>query len=123
MNRNEQGTPHTLAERQLRARAAVEALSPSERAAALDGLPVASQGGPVRALDAMRELHRYLYPENYPPEQRPDGARYEWSPATPEVVAAIVRDALSDDPHCRESLHRGKRAVTWIGRSTWGRMK
>lgn len=106
MNRHEQGTPHTLAERQLRARAAVEALSPSERAAALDGLALGSQGDPVCALDAMRELHRYLYPENYPPEQRPGGARYEWSPATPEVVAEIVRDALSGDPHCRESLHQ-----------------
>jgi len=49
-------------------------------------------------LDTLRELHRYLYPENYPPERRAEGARSQWSADTPEAIALIVSEALVDDP-------------------------
>ncbi|MBA3807288.1 MAG: hypothetical protein H0X28_02660 [Solirubrobacterales bacterium] len=59
------------------------------------------------ALEALRELHRYLYPDNYPPEQRPEGARFDWSADTADVVAEIVRDALTGDPEYRDSPLQG----------------
>ncbi len=59
------------------------------------------------AIEALRELHRYLYPENYPLEQRPEGARFDWSADTPEVVADIVRGAIAGDPEYRDSPLQG----------------
>jgi antirestriction protein ArdC len=66
-------------------------------------------GGP---LETLRELHRYLYPENYPPEQRPEGARFDWSADTPEVIAEIVRSALTGDHEYRDSPYKASPAVS-----------
>jgi hypothetical protein len=54
-----------------------------------------------RALDILRELHRFLHPGRYPARQRPDDASDDWSPATTERVGAALERALCDDVEFR----------------------
>lgn len=54
-----------------------------------------------RALDTLRELHRFLYPERYPMRKRPEDASDDWSPTTTERVGDTLENALWDDPEFR----------------------
>jgi hypothetical protein len=57
-----------------------------------------------RALDVLRELHRYLRPELYPESERPDDATGRWSCSTVARVSRTLEEALEGDPELRRGL-------------------
>jgi fido (protein-threonine AMPylation protein) len=59
----------------------------------------------LKALAALRKIHRYLYPEIYPAKQVADHPNYstgddyyEWNADTIVIVADMVDTALANDP-------------------------
>lgn len=59
--------------------------------------------------DALLEIHKMLYPERYYTEEEmsDNGLSEEWSPDTPEMIAALVESAVSADDRAQiDADHR-----------------